>query len=986
MKNHGTMERWNRLNQVWDSKFKGVDAFLIKDSHDEESIKLKTLAFQNWLFRFEFTDSVLVLSPSALLVCSAKEKLDMLTHLVDKASKQGKEVLLVEKNTGAEDQTFEAVLQKLTARKLNRLGCFSKEKQLSPFIQNFERKFAELGFTEVDVAQPFQEFLSVKLPADIEIIETCAKANCLLFKRMVELIEDLLNNDTAETHAKISKKTEAFLKTHRAELEKKAKVKCTFLDFPYVPVVQSGNSFSLKIDADSNEQPLSQNYILLNMAVKYFEMNTNVFRTLLIDPSQDDRKHYNALCKVHDFLIQSLKQGVKCSEVYSAVVAFAQQHFPEIASALPQSFGFGIGFEFREGCLAISPKNDKTEIAAGHTFLALTSLKDLRGRKDVVYSMHLSDTVLVTESGPKNLTSSVPKKIEDVGYNLNEEVDEPAPKQKKKGDTKGAGPQVPSDSDPQSNSMAPRTRLAKRMEEINREQNEKKRIKEHQKELLRVKSEELEERLKSGNFTYQTSESQKIVLEKIKAYTPETFPSKLNPNNVHVDVKRACVMLPVNKELVPFHVSCIKNVTKHSENKLATLRFNFFTPGISSGNITFPNPEAYGSQLVYIKELTFRSANIENFNQIAKDVKELQKKLKSAPSSSADQANDKFTLANKLKFLNDIKMRPAMMGRKTVGTLIGYENGFRFTNKTTNENFDVSLANVKHALLQLCDQDMIVIIHLALESPVRINNKSYSHVQFYTEVGFLSEDLNDPRRKNRGHDLDEFEEEELEKQAREYYNKMFLEFCTYMEKHWKSPLKFDSPFPELSFYGSPFYNNVVISPASNCLVSLIEQPFLVVSYSDIEIVSLERVDSQIKNFDLIVVFKDFTKPVQTISNIPKKKLEMIKVWLDDKNILFIEGGTMNLKWETLLKKIRTDPENFIREEKGWKAFFSDTEEEEQEEAEGESSDSEFKSEEEEEEEEEDDEEDGDDDEDDDDFDEDEELDDLVDDEGELTRR
>ena len=39
---------------------------------------------------------------------------------------------------------------------------------------------------------------------------------------------------------------------------------------------------------------------------------------------------------------------------------------------------------------------------------------------------------------------------------------------------------------------------------------------------------------------------------------------------------------------------------------------------------------------------------------------------------------------------------------------------------------------------------------------------------------------------------------------------------------------------------------------------------------------------------------------------------------------------MNLKWDSLLKKIRADPENFIYEEKGWKAFFTDTEEIEEE--------------------------------------------------------
>ena len=295
---------------------------------------------------------------------------------------------------------------------------------------------------------------------------------------------------------------------------------------------------------------------------------------------------------------------------------------------------------------------------------------------------------------------------------------------------------------------------------------------------------------------------------------------------------------------------------------------------------TFPNAENYGNALVYVKELTFRSSNIDNYNQIAKDIKVIQKNLKSSLNGPQDTANEKLNLANKLKFLNDIKMRPAMNGRKTSGQLTAYENGFRFTNKSTSENFDLALTNIRHAILQQCDQEMLVIIHFALKEKVVINKKDYSHIQFFTEVGLLTEDLNDPRKRTRGHDYDEFEEEELERQAKEYYNKQFIEFCNYVEKHWKSTLKFDAPFPESGFHGSHAYNNVVILPTSYCFVSLVEHPFLVVAYSDVELVSLERIDNKIKNFDMIVVFKDYTRPVQTITNIPKNKLDMLKVWLE----------------------------------------------------------------------------------------------------------
>lgn len=83
-----------------------------------------------------------------------------------------------------------------------------------------------------------------------------------------------------------------------------------------------------------------------------------------------------------------------------------------------------------------------------------------------------------------------------------------------------------------------------------------------------------------------------------------------------------------------------------------------------------------------------------------------------------------------------------------------------------------------------------------------------------------------------------------------------------------------------------------------------------------------------------------------------------------------------MKWDQLLKKIRTDPESFIRDEGGWRLFFQDSDKS-QDEAGSESGDSEFVEEEEEEEVE---------DEEDEDFDEDDELDSLVDEEGLLIRR
>lgn len=61
-------------------------------------------------------------------------------------------------------------------------------------------------------------------------------------------------------------------------------------------------------------------------------------------------------------------------------------------------------------------------------------------------------------------------------------------------------------------------------------------------------------------------------------------------------------------------------------------------------------------------------------------------------------------------------------------------------------------------------------------------------------------------------------------------------------------------------------------PSAFCLMSIIEKPFFVVMLTEIEFVSVERIDNKIKNFDLAIIFKDYSRNVITIDSIPKGKL------------------------------------------------------------------------------------------------------------------
>lgn len=128
--------------------------------------------------------------------------------------------------------------------------------------------------------------------------------------------------------------------------------------------------------------------------------------------------------------------------------------------------------------------------------------------------------------------------------------------------------------------------------------------------------------------------------------------------------------------------------------------------------------------------------------------------------------------------------------------------------------------------------------------------------------------------------------------------------------HAELNLDFDIPFRELGFYGVPHKSNVFIMPTAKCLVELTEMPPTVIPIEDIEIVNLERVGFNLKNFDVKIIFKDFEKDVFRIDTVPTSYLDALKDWLTSMKLKYYETK-MNLVWKPILKSIMDDPQAFI---------------------------------------------------------------------------
>ena len=184
---------------------------------------------------------------------------------------------------------------------------------------------------------------------------------------------------------------------------------------------------------------------------------------------------------------------------------------------------------------------------------------------------------------------------------------------------------------------------------------------------------------------------------------------------------------------------------------------------------------------MYIKELTFRSANGDHLSTIFKQVKEVQKshKQKQILDDAVESRGGLITVSGRKPCLVDLKMRPNASGRKSNGILEAHKNGFRFLEKK-GEPIDILFSNIKHCFYQPCDDEMIILIHFNLKNAMLVGKKKVYDVQFYTESGALTEDLTEMRG-NRYNEFDETEQDELERQHRKKLNKEFEAFVKAVE-------------------------------------------------------------------------------------------------------------------------------------------------------------------------------------------------------------
>ncbi|XP_003227277.1 FACT complex subunit SPT16 [Anolis carolinensis] len=910
--------RIKRLYSNWqkgEDEYATIDAIVVSVGVDEETVYAKSTALQTWLFGYELTDTIMVFCEDKIFFMASKKKVEFLKQIANSKSNESTNgvpaiTLLIREKNESNKGNFDKMIDALKSSKNGkRIGVFSKDKFPGEFMNSWNDALSKEGFEKVDISAVVAYTIAVKEDGEIAMMRKAAAITSEVFTKFLkDRVMEIVDADEKVRHSKLAESVE------KAIEEKKylSGADPSTVEMCYPPIIQSGGHYNLKFSVVSEKSYVHFGTVTCAMGIRYKSYCSNLVRTLMVDPPQETQDNYTFLLQLQDEMLKELRPGVKLCEVYAAIMDMVKKQKPELLSKITKNLGFAMGIEFREGSLVINSKN-QYRLKKGMVFSLNVGFSDLtnkEGKKpeEKTYALFIGDTVLVEEEGPATLLTSVKKKVKNVSILLKKEDEE----------------EVEEEDDTEGILLGRGSRAALLPERTRNELTAEEKRRAHQKELATQLNEEARRRLTEQKGEQQIQKARK---SNVSYKNPSLMPKEphIREMKIYIDKKYETVIMPVFGIATPFHIATIKNISMSVEGDYTYLRINFYCPGSAlgrnEGNI-FPNPEA-----TFVKEITYRASNLKtpgeqlvpalNLQNAFRIIKEVQKRYKTREAEEKEkegivkQDSLVINLNRSNPKLKDLYIRPNIAQKRMQGSLEAHVNGFRFTS-VRGDKVDILYNNIKHAVFQPCDGEMIIVLHFHLKNAIMFGKKRHTDVQFYTEVGEITTDLG---KHQHMHDRDDLYAEQMEREMRHKLKTAFKNFIEKVEALTKEELEFEVPFRDLGFNGAPYRSTCLLQPTSSALVNCTEWPPFVVTLDEVELIHFERVQFHLKNFDLVIVYKDYSKKVTMINAIPVASLDPIKEWLNSCDIKYTEG-VQSLNWTKIMKTIVDDPEGFF-EQGGW---------------------------------------------------------------------
>ncbi|KAF9792417.1 FACT complex subunit SPT16 [Thelephora terrestris] len=955
--------RLERILTYWKSGSKDEDfgsvadcdalLLLAGDPASEEEPTKKGVAFQTWLLGYEFPTTFLLLKKDELhVLCSAK-KAKILSQVATPKSPVPVNILVLAKGKEPATDALPKFLEAYTSSK--HVGTLVKEKHTGKMISEWNTAVegAPTKPKVVDIATAISGFVAVKDEEEINSLKMAGNlTKTLLQHHIAPKLETIVDRQTKISHEGFAALIEARLGTDDKPPDMKVwdkgslgKVDWQSAEFCYPTIIQSqtaSSGYDLKFTAHSTPDNIAyEGVFLVSVGMRYKSYCSSVGRSIMVDPSKEQEAIYGILFNLQTELMGKLQDGIVARDVYQHAISYIREKKPELEQNFVKSIGFGTGQEFRDSVYLLSPKNTR-RIRTNMTFILSLGFQDLVDDQGQKYALQLNDTVIVNSKRPATCLTDGLKKPKHVMFFSDDgsEVEDTKASAKKGANgnpsplkNKTAGGKV----------LRNKTRNAGHEEAA---QSIAAKIGEHQRELHAQLHKNGLAKYSEGGSGAGGKEGQGW--KKFQSYKGEPgLPKEVESLRIFVDRKASTIILPIHGFAVPFHINTIKNVSKSEEGNQTLLRINFQTPGQIAGkkeDTPFEDPDA-----TFVRSITYRSTDGHRFDSISKQITDLKKEVTKREQQKKEMAGviDQDSLIE-LKGRRPIRLpevfvRPALDGKRLPGEVEIHQNGLRYQSPMGSQKIDILFSNIKHLFFLPCDHELLVIVHIHLKSPMMIGKRKAHDVQFFREASDVQfDETGNRKRKYRYGDEDEIELEQQERKRRQILNREFKAFAEKVAEAATvalgDTLEMDVPFRELSFEGVPHRTNVRLQPTTDCLVYLSDPPFLVVTLNEIEIASLERVQFGLKQFDMVLVFKDFAKSPLHINSIPTTLLDDVKQWLNSVDIPLAEGP-VNLNWNPIMKHVNENPYEFFSTG-GW-GFLGAPNGEEQESDDGSETESEY---------------------------------------------
>ena len=542
----------------------------------------------------------------------------------------------------------------------------------------------------------------------------------------VDKMAGLIDEEKETTHSALASALEKMLSEEK--LRKRLKIMPDMnmdnVTWAYSPIVQSGGSYDLKPKASSNSDKLHAGVIIASIGLGYKGSHADVARTFLIDPTREQEAAYEFLLSLRAHLLRIVKDNAVFADVYISAVNFTKANRPEFVDHLLKNFGFALGAESRNSnvigpaCQQIMRADQMLNLTVGLSNLINEKATDEKAKK---YSLLLIDTVKVTPQGGSLLTDDKVK-LDDAAFYFKDENDpEVKPEAATKSEKSSAAANKKAN-EKKSVILKSKTRYE---EHEDRSNNAKRKA--HQRELAAQKQREGLSRFTNTEGT--TEGTPKPVFKKFESYKKESqLPKEAFDNKVVVDHRNDTIIVPINGQPVPFHISTLKNASKSEESGFVYLRLNFQTPGQISGkkeDVPFDDPSA-----TFVRALTYKSADSYRLTEIYKSILELKKNVakreleKKERADIVEQASLIEVKGKRPIRLADVLARPNIDTKRAPGELEIHVNGLRFQSPLrTDVKIDVLFSNIKHLFFQPCEGEVLVLLHVHLKNPILIGKK-----------------------------------------------------------------------------------------------------------------------------------------------------------------------------------------------------------------------------------------------------------------------